>query len=80
MIPLNLCCVTLLRNAFSLFAAGGRCDGVEAELPAVYSFRNSGESGTEWLRSGIGLKAFRKIDCPIDYVISSNSVILGCKM
>lgn len=63
-----------LQNAFSLIAAGGWCGGVEAELLAAYSLRNSGESGTEWLRSWIGLKTFCKIDCPIDYVISSKSV------
>lgn len=53
----------ILQNVFSLMAAGGRCSALEAELPAVYSFRNSGEDGTELLRSEIGLKAFCKRDC-----------------
>ena len=54
--------MTVIQNAFSLIAVGWRCGGVEAELPAAYSFRNSGEDGAEWLLSGIGLKAFCKRD------------------
>lgn len=53
----------ILRNAFSLIAARGRCSGDEAELPAAYSFRNSGEGSAEWPQGGIGLKGFCKSDC-----------------
>lgn len=48
---------------------------VEAELPAVYPFGNSGEGSAEWLRSGVGLKGFCKRDFSVYYVISSKSVI-----
>ena len=51
---------TILQNAFSPMTFGVRCIGVEAELPAVYSFGNSGQHSTRRPQGEVGLKAFCK--------------------